>query len=76
MQGSAVGLSIELLGDLLEGGEEEISFCWEVLLDWASYGCNTLRTLLLPLIKHLRFFYMHVSQWCIVILVYLIYSNP
>ena len=64
------------MGDLLEGGEEEISFRWEVLLDWAYYGCNILRTLLLPLIKHLRFFYMHVSQWCIVILVYLIYSNP
>ena len=60
--GSVVGLSIELLGDLFEGGEEEISFCWEVLLDWAYYGCNSLRTFLLPVIKYLRFFYMHVSQ--------------
>ena len=47
MQGSAVGLSIELLGVFLEGGEEEISFSWEVLLDWAYCGCNSLRTLLL-----------------------------
>ena len=39
------------MGDCFEGGEEEISFCWEVLLDWAYYGCNTLRTLFLPLIK-------------------------
>ena len=51
------------MGDFLEGGEEEISFYWEVLLDWAYYGCNTLRTLILLLIKYLRFFYMHVSLW-------------
>ena len=40
------------------------------------YGCNTLRTLFLLLIKHLRFFYIHVLQWCIVVFVYLIFSNP
>ena len=30
----------------------------------------------LPLIKHLRFFYSHVFQWCIVLLASLIYANP
>ena len=28
------------------------------------------------LIKHLRFFYSHVFQWCIVLLASLIYANP
>ena len=52
---------IRAIGCLLEGGEEEISFSWEVLLDWAHCGCNSLRTLLLLSIKYSRFFYVHVS---------------
>ena len=53
------------MGDLLGGGEEDISFCWEVLLDWAFYGCNTLRTLLLLLIKAIEvLLYALVSMLC------------